>query len=106
MSALFLAWMDDRGLGGGPLSNIVEIGGGTQNVTLRFTREKQGIRAAPRTATSSTDQQRRPSGHPQDLLVSTTHAEGVATLFCGLSVVAPRRGPFGRKIVLAGSPGS
>ena len=44
------AWMDDRGLGRGSLSNIVEIGGGTQNVMLRFTREDREyvLRRGPR----------------------------------------------------------
>jgi aminoglycoside phosphotransferase (APT) family kinase protein len=32
------AWMSDQGLGDGPLDNIVEITGGTQNILLRFTR--------------------------------------------------------------------
>lgn len=33
------AWMDRRGLGGGPLSDIIVLAGGTQNILLRFTRE-------------------------------------------------------------------
>jgi aminoglycoside phosphotransferase (APT) family kinase protein len=43
-------WMDDRGLGGGPLSDAVEIGGGTQNVMLRFTRgdREYVLRRGPR----------------------------------------------------------
>lgn len=32
------AWMSDQGLGDGPLENIVEITGGTQNILLKFTR--------------------------------------------------------------------
>lgn len=31
-------WMDERGLESGPLSDVSEISGGTQNVLLRFTR--------------------------------------------------------------------
>ena len=32
------AWMDERGLESGPLTNVSPISGGTQNVLLRFTR--------------------------------------------------------------------
>src|SRR3954453_7190362 len=34
------AWMDDQGLGAGtgPLQDIVQLGGGTQNILLRFER--------------------------------------------------------------------
>lgn len=32
------AWMSEQGLGGGPIENVTEITGGTQNVMLRFTR--------------------------------------------------------------------
>lgn len=32
------AWMDAQGLGEGPLENIAEIGGGTQNIMIRFER--------------------------------------------------------------------
>jgi aminoglycoside phosphotransferase (APT) family kinase protein len=32
-------WMDDRGLGAGPLTDVRSIEGGTQNVLLRFTRD-------------------------------------------------------------------
>lgn len=33
-----IAWMSEQGLGDGPLENVSEIVGGTQNVMLRFTR--------------------------------------------------------------------
>ena len=33
------AWMDMQALGAGPLSNVVDLAGGTQNILLRFTRE-------------------------------------------------------------------
>jgi aminoglycoside phosphotransferase (APT) family kinase protein len=33
-----IAWMSEHGLGDGPLENVSEIVGGTQNVMLRFTR--------------------------------------------------------------------
>lgn len=36
--AVLTAWMDDNGLGGGPLEGLELITGGTQNVLLRFTR--------------------------------------------------------------------
>ncbi len=32
------AWMSQQGLGEGPIENVAEITGGTQNVMLRFTR--------------------------------------------------------------------
>ena len=32
------AWMSGQGLGDGPLENVTEIGGGTQNILLKFTR--------------------------------------------------------------------
>lgn len=37
LSAL-AGWMDDRGLGSGPIVSVTELTGGTQNVLLRFTR--------------------------------------------------------------------
>ena len=33
------AWMDDRGLGTGPITSVTELTGGTQNVLLRFERD-------------------------------------------------------------------
>jgi aminoglycoside phosphotransferase (APT) family kinase protein len=41
LSAL-MAWMDARGLGHGPLSGVELLGGGTQNVLLRFDRAGRG----------------------------------------------------------------
>jgi len=32
------AWMDGRGLGAGPITEVVQLTGGTQNILLRFTR--------------------------------------------------------------------
>jgi aminoglycoside phosphotransferase (APT) family kinase protein len=32
------AWMSGQGLGDGPLENVIAIGGGTQNILLKFTR--------------------------------------------------------------------
>src|SRR5258708_38643987 len=32
------AWMDDRGLGRGPIENPAALAGGTQNILLRFER--------------------------------------------------------------------
>ena len=37
-----LAWMDDRSLGTGPLEEVTELTGGTQNILLRFRREGRG----------------------------------------------------------------
>lgn len=31
-------WMHERGLGAGPITNVRKLGGGTQNIVLRFTR--------------------------------------------------------------------
>lgn len=36
--AAVTAWMDDQGLGTGPIENPESIGGGTQNILVRFTR--------------------------------------------------------------------
>ncbi|HVM07949.1 MAG TPA: phosphotransferase family protein [Acidimicrobiales bacterium] len=33
------SWMDEQGLGAGPLSEVTALAGGTQNVLLRFTRD-------------------------------------------------------------------
>lgn len=43
-------WMSDRQLGEGPLEDITELAGGTQNVMLRFTRADRGyvLRRGPR----------------------------------------------------------
>ena len=46
------AWMSAQGLGEGPLENVAAIGGGTQNIMLRFERDGRDVRAAaagPRT---------------------------------------------------------
>jgi aminoglycoside phosphotransferase (APT) family kinase protein len=32
------AWMEDRGIGHGPVEGVTRLGGGTQNILLRFTR--------------------------------------------------------------------
>lgn len=36
------AWMDERGLGAGPLTDVELLAGGTQNVLVRFTRDGRG----------------------------------------------------------------
>jgi aminoglycoside phosphotransferase (APT) family kinase protein len=43
-------WMDEQGLGSGPIENISPIGGGTQNVLLRFSRagEEYVLRRPPK----------------------------------------------------------
>jgi aminoglycoside phosphotransferase (APT) family kinase protein len=43
-------WMSQQGLGEGPLDDVSEIGGGTQNIMLRFTRSGQPyvLRRGPR----------------------------------------------------------
>jgi aminoglycoside phosphotransferase (APT) family kinase protein len=35
------SWMSDNGLGAGPLERVTEIGGGTQNILLRFRRDSR-----------------------------------------------------------------
>lgn len=39
LRAPLAAWMQDQGLGSGPLTDIVGLAGGTQNILLRFTRD-------------------------------------------------------------------
>lgn len=43
-------WMSGRGLGDGPLEDVTELSGGTQNIMLRFTRAGRGyvLRRGPR----------------------------------------------------------
>ncbi len=43
-------WMDGAGLGSGPISDAVQLGGGTQNILIRFTRSGRGyvLRRGPR----------------------------------------------------------
>lgn len=43
-------WMSSRGLGDGPLEDVTELSGGTQNIMLRFTRSGRGyvLRRGPR----------------------------------------------------------
>jgi aminoglycoside phosphotransferase (APT) family kinase protein len=36
------AWMDESGLGSGPISGVERLGGGTQNILLRFERNGRG----------------------------------------------------------------
>jgi aminoglycoside phosphotransferase (APT) family kinase protein len=40
--ARLAAWMDDQGLPSGPIQDVERLGGGTQNVLLRFTRGGRG----------------------------------------------------------------
>ena len=55
--------MSEQGLGEGPLEDVSEVTGGTQNIMLRFTRSGRDLRAAPRTAASAPAQQQRdPAG--------------------------------------------
>ncbi|MFE2995724.1 phosphotransferase family protein [Nocardia sp. NPDC059246] len=44
------SWMTDSGLGAGPLTALETLGGGTQNIMLRFTRDGRGyvLRRGPR----------------------------------------------------------
>jgi aminoglycoside phosphotransferase (APT) family kinase protein len=35
---LLAAWMDEQGLASGPITDVEELGGGTQNILLRFRR--------------------------------------------------------------------
>ncbi|MEO8815988.1 MAG: phosphotransferase family protein, partial [Mycobacterium sp.] len=43
-------WMSEHGLGDGPLEDVTELSGGTQNVMLRFTRAGRSyvLRRGPR----------------------------------------------------------
>ena len=44
------AWMDNQGLGGGPLTNVCPLAGGTQNILIYFRRRTDGfvLRRPPR----------------------------------------------------------
>ena len=35
-------WMDAKGLGSGPIEDVVALAGGTQNILLRFARDGRG----------------------------------------------------------------
>lgn len=56
--ARLAGWMDARGLGSGPLENLVRLTGGTQNILLRFTRAGRGyvLRRPPMTPRPSSAQ--------------------------------------------------
>jgi aminoglycoside phosphotransferase (APT) family kinase protein len=38
---LLAAWMDEQGLAGGPIADVEQLGGGTQNILLRFRRGRE-----------------------------------------------------------------
>ena len=72
------AWMDDRGLGDGPILDTELLGGGTQNILLRFTR-------AGRTYVL-----RRPPEHKRDNSDETMRREArVLTALAGSPVPHP-----------------
>ncbi len=50
-------WMDDRGLGSAPIENAAPIGGGTQNILLRFNRGEEAfvLRRPPRNKRPESD---------------------------------------------------
>lgn len=50
-------WMDGRGLGSGPIENAAPIGGGTQNILLRFDRGNEAfvLRRPPRNKRAESD---------------------------------------------------
>jgi aminoglycoside phosphotransferase (APT) family kinase protein len=55
-------WMDDQGLGAGPLRDVTSIEGGTQNILLRFTRDGRAYvfrRPPPHKRANSDDVMRR-----------------------------------------------
>lgn len=51
-------WMDDRGLGSGPIEAVAPLGGGTQNVLLRFDRDGEAyvLRRPPRHKRAESDE--------------------------------------------------
>ncbi len=55
--AALTQWMDGRGLGSGPIENATPIGGGTQNILLRFDRggESFVLRRPPRNKRAESD---------------------------------------------------
>ena len=60
--AVLTAWLDDQGVGSGPITDVTTLGGGTQNVMLRFRRADRDlvVRRGPRhLRTRSNDAMRR-----------------------------------------------
>lgn len=55
--AALIRWMDARGLGAGPIENPAPIGGGTQNILLRFDRGGEAfvLRRPPRNKRAESD---------------------------------------------------
>lgn len=55
------SWMDEMGLGGGPLTGVAVLGGGTQNVLVRFSRAGRGyvLRRPPRHKRPNSDETMR-----------------------------------------------
>lgn len=55
------AWMDGQGLGSGPLTDVTRLGGGTQNVLLRFTRSDRSyvLRRPPLSKRANSDETMR-----------------------------------------------
>ena len=54
-------WMTEQGLGEGPLDDVSEISGGTQNILLRFTRSGRPFAFRGGSEAPMADQQQ---GHP------------------------------------------
>lgn len=75
-------WMDARGLGTGPIDNAAPIGGGTQNILLRFDRGGEGfvLRRPPRNKRAESDNVMRREMRVLGALASTNvpHPELVA----------------------------
>ena len=61
-AARLQAWMDEQGLGHGPLEDLISLGGGTQNILLRFRRDGRGYifrRPPPHPRANSNETMRR-----------------------------------------------
>lgn len=66
-------WMDERGLGRGPLEEAELLGGGTQNILLRFTRDGRTyvLRRPPPHKRSNSDETMRREARVLDALTGT-----------------------------------
>lgn len=89
-------WMDGRDLGSGEIADVVQLGGGTQNILLRFTRaEREYIL-------------RRPPAHPRPASNETMRREarvlsaleGTGVPHPGLVAAEADRGPLGTAFYL------
>jgi Predicted aminoglycoside phosphotransferase len=82
---LLATWMDERGLESGPLSDVSEISGGTQNVLLRFTRgEREFVfRRPPPHKRKNSDEAMRREARVLEALAGTDVPHPALIAACG-----------------------